>query len=239
LIRALAANRHATAGDGEQTSQRSCVVTRAERPPEDLIRFVRAPDGAIVPDIARKLPGRGIWVTCDEGTVQKAIRDRAFERAARAKVSIDDDLVERVGDLLRKRACNQLSLANKAGLVLTGAGKVNAWIEAGADGALVQACDASIDGLAKVQRKYAAVRAARGLTPHTASLLTIDELSLAIGRSNVVHAALATGKAATNFLAAVDRVAKYRAVRLEDREIGTAPEPVDGQANAIRHTGKA
>jgi predicted RNA-binding protein YlxR (DUF448 family) len=238
LIRALGAEQRAKAACGaEQSSARTCIATRALRQPEDLVRFVAGPDGLIVPDIARKLPGRGIWVTCHHDAVRKAVAAGAFARGLRRKVKVDPDLPELVNRLMTRRALDLLSICNKAGLVACGSGKVNAWADAGANGALVQAADASPDGLAKVARKYWAIRTATEKQPVEVTLLTIDELSLAIGRENVVHAALSEGKAATNFLDAVSRVAKYRAAEFEAPAFVVADEAEIEQPNAIRNTG--
>lgn len=238
MIRALGANQRAKAACGaEQYSARTCIATRILRPPEDLVRFVSAPDGSIVPDIARKLPGRGVWVTCHKGAVSQAVSGGGFARALRRKVDVDPDLPELVDSLLLRRALELLSICNKAGLVVTGSGKVNSWAEAGADGTLIQAADASPDGLAKVARKYRAIRMATEKRPVEVTLLKIDELSLAMGRSNVVHAALSEGKAATNFLDSVTRVAKYRAAHFEAPAFVVADEAEIMQPNAIRNTG--
>jgi len=239
LIRALGANQRAkAASDAEQASVRTCVATRAVRPPDDLIRFVAGPDGWIVPDVANKLPGRGVWVTCHRDAVRSAVEKRAFSRSLGHKVNVDLELADRVEMLLVRRALDHLSICNKAGLVLCGSGKVNSWLEAGAHGALVQAVDASPDGLAKVARKYRAICAATKIRPIEVSLLTIDELSLAIGRANVVHAALSRGKAATNFLAVVSRVERYRATEFEAPAFVVADEATIEQPNAIRNTGQ-
>jgi predicted RNA-binding protein YlxR (DUF448 family) len=221
------------------SSTRTCIATSVSRDPEDLIRFVADPDGNIVPDIARKLPGRGIWVTCHKEAVISALEKQAFSRSLRCKVNVPADLPERLDALLIKRALGLLSICNKAGLVACGSGKVNSWLEAGANGALVQAADASPDGLAKVARKYRAICAATGRRPDEVSLLTIDELSLAMGRANVVHAALSDGTAATNFLAAISRVAKYRAAMFEEAQTFLiANTAFDEQSDVIRNTGQ-
>ena len=240
MIRALGANQCAKAACGtEQAFARTCIVTRALRPPEDLVRFVVGPDGSIVPDIARKLPGRGVWVTCHREVVHGAVEKSVFARSLRRKVNVDPSLATLVDRLLIRRALERLSICNKAGLVLCGAGKVNSWMETGADGALVQAADASPDGLAKVARKYRAICAAAQNRPVEVSLLTISELSLAIGRANVVHAALSKGKAATNFLAAVSRAERYRATEFEAPAFVVADEAAVERPNAIRNTGQA
>lgn len=239
MIRALDADQRADAARAAgETACRTCIVTRAVRPPADLVRFVSGPGGEIFPDIAQKLPGRGIWVTCHRDAVRSAVEKNAFARALRSKVAVAEDLPERVDRLLMRRALDLLSICNKAGLVQCGSSKVNSWLEAGADGTLLQAVDASRGGLAKVARKYRAICAAIERQPSEVSFLTIDELSLAIGRANVVHAALSKGKAATNFLAAVGRVEKYRAAEFGAPVHMVADEAVSEQPDAIRNTGQ-
>ncbi len=106
--------------DGVETagSLRRCVVTRAERAPDDLLRFVVDPSGAIVPDLARKLPGRGVWVTADKASVAAAVKANAFAKSLKRQVTVAPDLPDRVESLFVKRALEALSLANKAGLVV-------------------------------------------------------------------------------------------------------------------------
>jgi predicted RNA-binding protein YlxR (DUF448 family) len=202
--------RGCTARGADDTATRTCVVTRAVLSPDDLVRFVAAPSGEVVPDIARKLPGRGVWVTCNRECVENAVAKKAFPRAFKRRVIVPDDLPERVESCLLQRTLQALSLANKAGLVVTGSGKVNSWIEKGAEGTLLQAVDASPDGLAKVARKYRAVCRATDQSPVELTFLTIDQLGLAMGQANVVHAALNNGRAVDSFLVAASRLEKYR-----------------------------
>lgn len=239
MIRALGAKQRAEAPAGsEHSSLRTCVASRTLHPPEELIRFVLDPDNTVIPDLARKLPGRGAWLRCHRSVVSKALKNKDFIRAFRRKVTVPSDLVERIDALLVKRALELLSISNKAGLVACGSSKVNSWLEAGANGALVQAADASPDGLEKVARKYRAIREATGNAPAEVTILTIDELSLAIGRANVVHAALSEGDAATNFLASASRVEKYRAVEPEASAFKVAHQAIEDQPAAIRKTGQ-
>ena len=205
-----AAQRDKRGREADRAAARTCIVTRYILPPEGLVRFVLGPDASVVPDVARKLPGRGVWVTLARPVVERAAAKGAFAGAFKRRVIVPDGLADVVDDLLLRRAIELLSLSNKAGLVVTGAGKVNSWIVAGAEGALIQAVDASPDGLAKVARKYRAVRRATGRSPAELSLLTIEQLGLAIGRAHGVHAALSDGRVADNFLAAAERLATYR-----------------------------
>lgn len=195
----------------DHTAERMCIVTGALLPPHELIRFVASPPGEVVPDVAGKLPGRGVWTTCSQEVVEQAVSGKAFPRALKRRVEVPLDLAECVEERLLRRALDALSLANKAGLVVAGAHKVHTWIEQGADGALIQAIDASREGLAKIARKYRAICRASDRCPAYFALLTIEQLGLAIGRANVVHAALDDGRAAENFLVAAKRLEKYRA----------------------------
>ena len=103
--------------DGQEAGpERTCAVSRTVLAPDRLIRFVRAPDGQVTPDLARRLPGRGVWVECSRSRVETAIRTGVFAKSLKQQVSASPDLAERVDKLLLRRAIDALSLANKAGL---------------------------------------------------------------------------------------------------------------------------
>ena len=192
---------------------RTCAVTRAQLTPDELIRFVRAPDGKIVPDLARRLPGRGVWITCARAAVEAAGKGGVFAKALRRPVVVPDDLPDLVDGLLVRRAIEALSLANKAGLVLSGFARTEAAIASGQCVALLHASDAADDGAGKLDRKFRAVWREReeGIEPAIVTSLASAELSLAMGRSNVVHAALTNGGAGSHFLKAAGRLQRYRA----------------------------
>jgi predicted RNA-binding protein YlxR (DUF448 family) len=196
------------AGEGPE---RTCIVTRVVRPAEELLRFVAAPDGTVVPDLDGKLPGRGAWVTCNKFAVAAAARKQAFKRALEPGVTAPPDLADLVERLLVKRAMEALSLANKAGLVATGFVKVEARIGAGAVAALLHGSDAAEDGARKLERQLNAVSRTAGKPVIVCDQLTVEQLSLALGRANVVHACLSTGGATAMFLAEVQRLGRYRA----------------------------
>jgi uncharacterized protein len=188
---------------------RTCVVTRVERTPDELIRFVVGPDGAVVPDLARRLPGRGVWVTLDTAMVATAVKTKAFSRSMKRQVTASPDLPALIERLLVKRSMEALSIANKAGLVLTGFGKVEAELTQ-SPRALMHATDAASDGCLKLDRKWLAINADRNRTALILVGLTIEQLSLAIGRENVVHACLRHGGAASRFVDALTRTMRYR-----------------------------
>jgi uncharacterized protein len=191
-------------------SERTCIVTGTKDAPEAMLRFALAPDGSVVPDIRRKLPGRGVWTLLSFQAVSRAAAKQAFSRAFRAKAAAPASLAEMVDALLERDALQSLSIANKAGLVVAGAFKVDSAIEAGGVAALIQASDGAADGAAK---RAQAVRAKLGLEADDVTrvdLFASRQLDLALGRANVIHAALKHGAASSAFLARVDRLRRYR-----------------------------
>ncbi|HRN85145.1 MAG TPA: RNA-binding protein [Hyphomicrobium sp.] len=193
-----------------EDGERRCALRREVCDPDHLIRFVVDPGGEIVPDLARRLPGRGVWVTADKASVAEAVRQNVFARSLKRSVRADPTLAERIDSLIEKRVLEALGLANKAGLVTIGFQKVDALIEGGSAFVLVQAHDASDGGREKLTRKFAAVARAKGLEPALVTSLSTEQLSLAMGRSNVVHAALIHGGAAERFLTEAERMMRYR-----------------------------
>src|ERR1700722_20121266 len=116
-------------------SERTCIVTGTRGVPEAMLRFALSPDGSVVPDIRRKLPGRGVWTRLSFDTVSRAAAKRAFSRAFRAKAEAPASLAETVAALLERDALQSLSIANKAGLVVAGAFKDDSAIDSGNAGA--------------------------------------------------------------------------------------------------------
>lgn len=194
----------------EDGGKRLCAATREALDPGELIRFVADPNGDIVPDLARRLPGRGVWVKADMGTVAQAVRANVFSRSLKRSVKADAALPERVGSLLEKRVLESLALANKAGLVTTGFQQVDELVESGAAVVLLQGADAAEGGREKLARKFSAVARAKGREAALVTSLSTEQLSLAMGRSNVVHAALIQGGAAKRLLEEAERLNRYR-----------------------------
>jgi uncharacterized protein len=129
---------------------RTCIVTGEAGSPERMIRFVVGPEGEVVPDLARKLPGRGLWVRAERAVVEQAVARKAFAKAARAAVSAPADLVERVERLLLARALEDLSRARRAGRAVSGFVKVEQMIGHGRAGLLIVAAEADGDGMTKL-----------------------------------------------------------------------------------------
>jgi uncharacterized protein len=191
-------------------SRRTCVVTGFEGEPEAMLRFALSPEGVVTPDILRKLPGRGVWTQLDREAVRKAAAKGGFARGFRKPVRVDPDLQDLVDRLLAEDALRFLSLVNKAGLVVTGAAKVEAAIRAGPLAGLISACDGSADGVAKLDRRLVGTLRERAADVTRVNLFAASQLDLALGRSNVIHAALNAGPASAAFLAKVARLHQYR-----------------------------
>jgi hypothetical protein len=201
-----------------------------------MLRFALSPDGSVVPDIRRELPGRGVWTRLSFDTVSRAATKQAFSRAFRAKAEAPASLAETVGALLERDALQALSIANKAGLVVAGAFKVDSAIEAGGVVSLIQASDGAADGAAK---RVHALRAKFG--PEANAIVRVDlfqsgQLDLALGRANVIHAALKQGAASSAFLARADRLRRYRGAEA-DPAIGTVRD--DATANEAGTFGRS
>jgi hypothetical protein len=175
-----------------------------------MLRFGLSPDGSVVPDIRRKLPGRGVWTRLSFETVKRAAAKQAFSRAFRAKAGAPASLAETVDELLERDALQSLSIVNKAGLVVAGAFKVDSAIEAGGVVALIQASDGAADGAAKRAQALRAKLGAGAEVVARVDLFSSRQLDLALGRANVIHAALKHGAASSAFLARADRLRRYR-----------------------------
>ena len=194
--------------DDEADGVRRCALTRTRRPKEELIRFVLGPDGVVVPDIKEKLPGRGVWLTAAHDRVADASKRNVFKRTLKAEAKVPEGLAETIDRLLADAALSALALANKAGEAVFGTAKIEEAIAKGRVLALIHAREAAEDGCRKLDGKF---RGMMGENPVPAvSAFSADELGLASGRANVIHAALIQGGAALRFLAAALRVERYR-----------------------------
>jgi len=191
-----------------EESERTCIVTRQPLPADALIRFVVGPDGELVPDLRRRLPGRGVWVTGDATTVAEAEKKSMFSRAFGAPVTVAPGLVDRVDALLSAAALASLSFARKAGTLVGGFAKIEAALAHDDVVGLVHASDAGDDGVAKLA---AAARRRFGEgKPVFIRCFDGAHLDLALGRPNVVHAALLAGPASANVLARVWELVRFR-----------------------------
>lgn len=192
--------------DGER--ERLCVVTRTVRPVDDLIRFVVGPDGEAVPDLKARLPGRGVWVTGTQKALDEAVRRKAFARGFKREVRLPADLVSRTARLLEASVLDALAMAGKAGQVVTGFVKIENALWRETVRALLHAAEAAPDGVRKLDA--ALRRSERTETVAVTRILRLAQLDLALGRPNVVHAALLAGPSTDTFLARLRRWQRFR-----------------------------
>lgn len=198
-------------------NDRTCIVTRTQMKPEDMIRFVVGPDNALVPDLKRKLPGRGCWVSADRAHVDQAVRRKLFARALKSDPAVPPDLGARIDAQLAKLALGALGLARKAGQLALGAAKVEAAVRSARAGAVLHAHEAADDGVRKITQARRWVVHAGGPVIPAYKLFSEAELGLALGATNVIHAAVLAedaGRAALKRLEALDR---YRGESPDDR----------------------
>jgi predicted RNA-binding protein YlxR (DUF448 family) len=195
-------------GPHSRERERMCVHTREVRPVADLIRFVVGPDGVAVPDLKSKLPGRGVWVTATQDALTEAIKRKTLARGFKREVRLSADLVAQTEHLLERAVFDALAIAGKAGLVATGFGKTETALSRERVAGLIHAAEAAPDGVRKlggVLRKY-------GLEEEIPVILALssEQLDLALGRPNVIHAALLAGPASDTFLARYRRLERFR-----------------------------
>ena len=205
----------------EASRQRRDIVSGEVMDEARLIRFVAGPDGLVVPDLARKLPGRGMWVAADRDAVAAAVKKNLFARAAKAPVKAPAELAEQVESLLKSRLLSALGLARRAGDLTSGFEKVSSAISSGKAAWLIEASDGAADGRRKILAQARKAPRPLGLL----GLFDAAELGLALGLENVIHTAFLAGRAAERWAEDVRRLAGFSPLLPEDwRE-----EPVEAK----------
>jgi predicted RNA-binding protein YlxR (DUF448 family) len=219
--------------DGPRTDRsatlRMCAVTREVKAVGELIRFVVSPAGDVIPDLKRKLPGRGLWISASRVVVAEAVRRHQFGRGFKREVRVAPTLAADTEQLLARSAVEALAMAAKSGQVVSGFAKVEAALgqfqgRTGAGiAALIHASDGAADGIRKLD---ALARQNGGNRGESAgfpiiSAFTSAELDLALGRANVIHAALLAGPASKTFLSRSQTLVRYR-LAADDKTAGTA-----------------
>ena len=204
-------------------TERTCALTRAVLPVDAMLRFVVSPGGEAVPDLKRKLPGRGLWITATRASLDEAVQRKVFARGFKRDVRVAADLAAQTERLLERSALDALAIAGKSGNVLTGFAKVEAALAHEEVVALIHAADASDDG----RRKLNAVLR-RETVEKPPEIAVIEEFSgaqldLALNRPNVVHAALLAGPVSGTFLARAARLARFRTGHSPDAVSAIAP----------------
>jgi hypothetical protein len=185
---------------------RRCIATRETLAKEHMLRFVLGPSREIVPDLANKLPGRGMWLSARGDVLEGALSRGAFMRAARGPVMLPSDLRARIEDGLRTRTRDLLGLARRAGQAVSGWQAGREWLQAGRAGLLVQAVDGS-----PAERARFGGRNLPMVAP-----LTAAELGVVFGRDHTVHVVVSPGRLADAIRIEAGRLAGFAATTAQD-----------------------
>lgn len=180
---------------------RKCIVTGDVKEKTDLLRFVVTPELLVVPDLSKKLPGKGIYVTNSRQVLETAVQKNLFAKASKLRAKTDKTLVETVERVLQKRALDAVSLAKKAGILVLGLEKVLEVLKKGKVAFIVEAKDAGDDGKNRI------ALAAKDL--EVFRLFSVEELDKALNKVNTVHAALVKSEMAQMVHKEFDKLAKF------------------------------
>ena len=198
--------------DGDAVNDRTCIVSREAANPETMIRFVAGPDDSVVPDLRRKLPGRGCWVTADRAMIEKAVAKNIFARALKKKVSVDPAMAETIERLLVTDLAGMINLARKAGQFVSGSMKVDAAVRSGAAIAVMHATDAADDGVRKIDQARKAFHLGMETEAEIPSWRLFDSptLEALMGENAFIHAAVLAGQAGEGVVKRANMLARYR-----------------------------
>jgi predicted RNA-binding protein YlxR (DUF448 family) len=218
-------------------AERSCALTREPKPVSDMIRFVVGPAGEAVPDIKRKLPGRGLWIDATRTSIDEAVKRNLFARGFKRDVKVARDLAAQTERLLESAALDALAMAGKAGRAVCGFAKVEAALGQAGVLALIHAADAAADGKRKLDGTRHRQNDGKSREIAVIDIFSGRQLDLALNRPNVVHAALLAGPGSETFLARVARLTRFRTGNSPDAV--SADAPTEGASDVNAPTGGA
>lgn len=207
--------------DDDEMNDRMCIVTREPADPERMLRFVAGPDGVVVPDLKRDLPGRGCWVTAERSKVEQAAKKNLFSKGLKRKVTVPEDLADLIDRLILRQFGGMVNLARKAGQFVTGAVKVNEAVRSGEALATFHASDAAEDGVHKIDkaRKATAMLLEEDAIP---SFRMFSEAQLAelLGGNAFIHAAALAGQAGQGVVKRAKQIQQYRGIGTVTTDMG-------------------
>jgi len=191
---------------------RMCIVTRQSGSPDELIRFVAGPDGSVVPDLKRQLPGRGCWVTPERALIEKAIAKKLFARALKRDVKTGPELLALLDGLMAQQLAGMMNMARKAGQFISGATKVDAAVRSGNAIAVFHATDAAADGVRKLDqaRKAWALGSDAGNEIPSFRLSSEAEMDELMGQNAFIHACALAGQAGEGVVKRATMLEQYR-----------------------------
>ena len=191
---------------------RMCIVTRQSGSTDELIRFVAGPDGTIVPDLKRQLPGRGCWVTAERAVIEKALAKKLFARALKTDVKAGPELLALLDRLMAQQLAGMMSMARKAGQFISGATKVDASVRSGKSLAVFHATDAAPDGVRKINQARKAWTLGSGAETEIPSfrLFSEQEMDELMGQNAFIHACALAGQAGEGVVKRAKMLERYR-----------------------------
>ena len=214
--------------DATTDRERRDLVTHEVMDESRQIPFVAGPDGSVFPDLGRKLPGRGLWVAADRASVETAAKKNLFSRAAKTKLSASADLAAVVESQLFRRCLDQLGLARREGVLISGFEKSAANIRAGKAAWVIEASDGASDGRGKI------LALARHQTTKVCGAFSVDDLSLALGLENAIHGVLLHGGRADRWTTEVERLAGFRSLRPAAWDLDFRPNGAGGSDEDLK-----
>ena len=222
-------------GPARSCPERRCILTGATGNRAALVRLAVSPDGLVLPDAHAKAPGRGAWIGVDRAQLDAAIAKgklkAALARAFKTGVlEIAPDLPARIEVALRRALLERLGLEMRAGTLILGTDRIAETARGGGVALLLHASDASEGGRKKLDQAWR-VGADREGSGERGAILPLDRaaLSVALGRENVVHLALADAKAAERISIPLQRLLHFLGA-----EIGPADTNSEGERDALR-----
>lgn len=186
-----------------------------------MLRFVLSPERVVVPDLAARLPGRGMWLSARADVIERASARGAFAKASRGVVHVPPDLRARIEDGLRGRVRDLVGFARRAGQAVSGWQAAREWLQAGRVGLVVQAADGSV----AERERLVGLRQVPVVAP-----LSAAELGALFGRDRAVHVAIAPGRLAESIAAEAARLAGVAAARPDQG--GAPPRAAQGDPDA-------
>ena len=196
----------------ELMNERMCIVTRESLPVEAMIRFVAGPDGSVVPDLKRTLPGRGCSVKAERALIEKAVQKNIFARALKKDIKPGADLAQTVDRLLVMQMTGMMNLARKASQFLSGTTKVDNAVRSGQALAVFHATDAAADGVRKIAqaRKAWAMMMDEPEEPPAFRLMSYEEMQELMGDNAFIHAVALAGQAGEGVVKRAKLLETYR-----------------------------
>ena len=161
--------------------ERKCILEGVVKPISQLLRFVEL-NNELLPDFNKKLPAKGMYVTANKLSLQKALQKKLFHKVSKHNLKIAEDFMNTVENLIKHQTMESLNLARKSGALITGFEKVKEAIKKGNVAFIIEAKDAALDGKEKV------VLFAKNI--EIFNLFSIDELDKALNKVNTVHIAI-------------------------------------------------